>query len=144
MSYVRILACLFLCPAACVLAADQRLSDEARLWADAAMADKFAECSVFFNSMSTWPGMTDEASLQLAELADASTRRLVEYVDGDTAATKIGAASAEMWAPYSDRTDAVPPSAFISKYTTRCAQLVSETEVVLVAVREEGGRRFPN
>lgn len=144
MSYVRTLTCLILCSAAQVFSAEQDLSDEALLWTNSAMADRFAECSVFFNSMSTWPGMTDEVSLELAELADISTKQMIEYVDGGTAASKIGTASDEMWAPYSDRSDAVPPSAFISKYTARCAKLLSQTEIVLADVMQEGSQRFPN
>jgi hypothetical protein len=143
MHHVNLLTGIVLCLAAQGVAAADNLSNEALRWTQSTMADKFAECSVFFNSMSIWPGMTDEASLQLAELADVSTKQLVGYVDGDTAAQKIDTASASMWAPYNDRTVAVPPSAFISKYTSKCARLLSATDVVLLDVMKEGDRRFP-
>ena len=143
MFYPRILACMALCLAAHSVPAEQNLSAEQGRWTDSNIADEFAECAVFFNSMSIWPGMTEEASLQLADLADASTRQLVEVVDGETAVAKMDAASDVMWAPYAGQTGAVSPSEFITRYTAKCARLLSEAEIALVDVKKEGDRRFP-
>jgi hypothetical protein len=95
---------------------------------ESAMADRFAECSVFFNSMSLWPGMTREASLQMAELADQASKHLVEFVDGETAATKLDTANHRMWAPYADNADDVSPDGLIAAYGRRCATLLSQAD----------------
>lgn len=91
-----------------------------------AMADRYAECSVFFNSMSLWPGMTEDVSLQMAELADQASKQLVEFVDGDTAAAKLDIANHLMWAPYAENADDVSPDQLISRYGQQCATLLSQ------------------
>ena len=118
-------------------------SSDAELWIESMMADKFAECTAFFNNMSQWKGMPEDVSQQMEGLAITSIEYLVGLVGNQTAEAKLEIANSLMTKEYAS-TEPVSPSVLIADHAEPCIGLLKDPISVAKSLGPEAQRRFPD